>query len=100
MPRPATGRASGDDLLTERMIMGKDPVEAWMCDDCGTVFDDEGGALECCPNVSDGFVCSICGSFFSSWTVASGCCETDSPSEPPRASVWELEAAGQLRLLA
>ena len=76
------------------------PTEAWRCNECGTVHEDEDDARDCCqPSITEGYICAVCAVFHMDEDVAIDCCadiDLDGPRLPtPR----ELEAAGQLRLL-
>lgn len=72
----------------------------WVCGRCGEEHTSETRAWECCPvDVYPIHRCEVCGNEHEDIVRAEACCE-DSEAEPPRASRWELEAAGQLNFLS
>lgn len=74
--------------------------EAWRCNECMTVYDNEDDAVECCqPRVTEGYICPVCGSFHMNADRAVDCCGFDPDAPPPPPSAEELEAAGQMRLM-
>lgn len=74
-------------------------IEAWQCNDCGAVYECEDEAHECCmPIIIEGFKCPVCFGFHLSESNALTCCPVDEDGHP-MAKPWELEAAGQMRLI-
>ena len=57
--------------------------EAWRCDECGEVHDNEDDAQDCCrPDVSEGYTCSECHAFHLAAASARDCCPVDSDDDP------------------
>lgn len=74
--------------------------DAWRCNECGTVHNDEEEAYDCCrPTISEGYLCPICKKFHLSDEEAIECHGWDPLGPPPPPTPDELEAAGQMRLL-
>jgi hypothetical protein len=73
--------------------------EAWQCDRCGDVHDNEDDARECCaPEIIEGYLCPLCRDFHECEEAAFDCCGWD-PDMPIPPTAIELEAAGQMRLI-
>lgn len=80
-------------------MSGARAPEAWQCDRCGDVHDDEDDARACCaPDVIAGYTCPLCATFHTGDAAALECCGWD-PDKPIPPTALELEAAGQLRLI-
>lgn len=81
--------------------MGKKIEKKWRCDQCYDVHDFEDSAAECCPpEISEGYECPVCFDWHSTEANALDCCGYDEDAPPPPPTAAELEAAGQLRLIA
>ncbi len=69
------------------------------CDECGSVFEDDDNARECCqPRISEVYQCSVCHAVFDDESVADEHCWEHADDEPDAPTHAELEAAGQQRL--
>ncbi len=73
--------------------------EAYMCGNCGEIYNDEDSAYECCaPYVVEVYLCPTCGDDHREEDDAIACCDFDPEAPPPPLTAAELEAAGQSRL--
>lgn len=79
------------------------PLEKWVCDECGELHDDEDDARECCqPLVREVYQCPICSEHYYRKVEAMDCieeCESNQETKAYMASKEELEMQGQQRLL-
>ena len=82
-----------------RNLMSTNPKKKWRCDGCGRIHEFHFDARYCCqPNVTWGYVCPTCETFYIEEETAIACCQDESEA-PPTPTAQELEAAGQARLL-
>jgi len=73
----------------------------WRCEECLDVHDYPDEALECCPpRITEVYMCPICEETHGQEANAIDCCGFELDAPPPPTSALEMEAAGQIRLLA
>lgn len=69
---------------------------AYRCNECGSVYDEEDEALDCCPpTISTVYACDVCDTVYDTEEQAETCCQDGEYRPKPS----DLEAAGQMRLI-